>query len=422
MKTDVAIIGAGPAGLMASISSAKAGAKTTVIEANTSAGRKLLRTGRTRCNLTHIGSVEDFIKAYGPFGRFLRHSLYSFSSDDLRRYFAEHNLKTKVEEDGCVFPATDRAGDIVRVLVDDARGLSVRLLCGRRVENVEKNENGFVLLADSEKVIARSVIIATGGVTWPHTGSTGDGYKFAQAFGHTIVAPKACLTRLITAETWPGQLAGVGVGNVVITAKIDNRKLCVSGPMMFTHDGIGGPAVFDISRLITDFLPSAAQPIKITIDMLPAYETQKLDREIISLCAKNSQKELAGVLARLIPHSLALNLSCQINPSATILAGQLQKHQRRQLVDMLKKLPLSIKAVGPIAEATVTRGGVSIDHINARTMESKLCPGLFFAGEVINVDGPCGGFNLQIAFSTGCLAGKMVAEYVQQKKATIIGS
>jgi predicted Rossmann fold flavoprotein len=400
---------------MASISSAKAGAKTAIIEANTSAGRKLLRTGRTRCNLTHIGSVEDFIKAYGSFGRFLRHCLYNFSSDDLRRYFAEHNLKTKVEEGDCVFPSTDRATDVVRVLVNDALKSLVRFLYGRRVQSIEKNENGFVLLADSEKVVAGAVIIATGGVTWPHTGSTGDGYKFAQALGHTIIEPKACLTRLVTTETWPGQLAGVGVESVVITAKLDNRKLRVSGPIMFTHDGIGGPAVFDLSRFITDFLPNAARPIKITVDMLPAYESRELDREMISLCTKNPQKELAGVLTRFLPHSLASNIAHKLNPSTTILAGQLQRHQRRQLVDTLKRLPLSVEATGPIAEATVTRGGVSISEINPRTMESKLCSGLFFAGEVINVDGPCGGFNLQIAFSTGHLAGKMAAE---QRRAT----
>jgi predicted Rossmann fold flavoprotein len=400
---------------MASIFSAKAGAKTAIIEANTSAGRKLLRTGRTRCNLTHVGSVEDFVKAYGSFGRFLRHCLYNFPSDDLRRYFARHNLKTKVEEDGCVFPVSDRATDVVRVLVDDAQRLSVRFLYGKRIQSIEKNENGFVLLTDSEKVVAGAVIIATGGVTWPHTGSTGDGYRFAQALGHSIIEPKACLTRLVTAETWPGQLAGVGVASVVITARLDKHKLRVRGPMMFTHDGIGGPAVFDLSRFITDFLPNAARPIKITIDMLPAYDAQRLDREIISLCTKNPQKELAGVLTRFIPHSLASNTAGKLNPSTTILAGQLQKHQRRQLVDTLKRLPLSIEAAGPIAEATVTRGGVSTSEINPRTMESKLCSGLFFAGEVINVDGPCGGFNLQIAFSTGYLAGKMAAE---QRRAT----
>lgn len=416
MKTDVAIIGAGPAGLMASISCAEAGAKTIIVETNTSAGRKLLKTGRTRCNLTHTGSVEDFVKVYGRFGRCLRHSLYNFSADDLRRFFEQHNLKTKVENDGCVFPASERATDVVRVLVDEARILSVRFVYGRKVQSIEKNANGFVIQTDKDKITVNCIIIATGGVTWPHTGSTGDGYKFAQVFGHTVIEPKACLTRLITSENWPVQLAGVGVENVVITAKSGKQKFCTCGPMMFTHDGIGGPAVFDLTRLITDFLPSSDEPIKVTIDLLPTYQIERLDKEIISLCEKNPRKELAGVLSRLIPHSLSLDIVEQLNPSAAILAGQLQRHQRRQLLEMLKRLPLSIIAAGPIAEATVTRGGVSTDEINPKTMESKLCPGLFFAGEVMNVDGPCGGFNLQIAFSTGWLAGKMAAESTKQKK------
>lgn len=417
MRTDVAIIGAGPGGLAAAISSAKAGVKTAVVEANTSAGRKLLRTGRTRCNLTHSGSVEDFVKAYGTFGRFLRHCLYGFSADDLREYFAGHNLKTKVEEDGCVFPSTDRAGDVVRVLVDDAKKLSVRFVYGRKVRSVEKNQDGFILRADSDRIIACSVVIATGGVTWPHTGSTGDGYKLARTFGHKIVEPKACLTRLITAEAWPGELAGVGVENVTISAKVDNRKFQTAGPLMFTHDGIGGPAVFDLSRLITDFLPNDAEPVKITIDLLPECQAEQLDKEIVLLCGDNPRKELAGVLDRLIPHSLASHTAAQSTGSATILAGQLQRQQRQKVIELLKRLPLSIRAAGPIDEATVTRGGVSTDEINPKTMESKLCPGLFFAGEVINVDGPCGGFNLQIAFSTGRLAGKMAAQYVPHKTA-----
>jgi len=156
MKTDVSIIGAGPAGLMASIFSAKAGAKTAVVEANSSAGRKLLHTGRTRCNLTHAGSVDDFIKAYAPFGRFLRHSLYEFSRDDLREYFAQHKLETKVEKNGCIFPITDRASDVVHVLVDDERTLSVRFLYGRRVQNLEKDQDGFVLHANGERITACS--------------------------------------------------------------------------------------------------------------------------------------------------------------------------------------------------------------------------------------------------------------------------
>jgi len=395
--------------LMASISATKAGAETILVEGNSSAGRKLLRTGRTRCNLTHTGSVDDFIKAYGPFGRFLRHSLHELSPDDLRRYFARHKLEMKVEKDGCVFPVTDRASDVLRILVEDARDLSVRFLYGWPVQGITKEQAGFMLLSNARKITANAVIIATGGVTWPHTGSTGDGYRFAQAFGHTIVEPKPCLVPLVTVETWPAQLAGLGVPYVVITAQVSRRKLRSAGAMMFTHDGIGGPAIFDLSRLIADFLPASGDPVNICVDLIPQCQTQQLDSSIISLCSDNPRKELAGALAELLPRALLLKLCALADAPAAIVASQLQKAQRRQLVAIIKRLPLSIKAAHPIAEATVTRGGVSTDEIDPTTMESRLCPGLFFAGEVINVDGPSGGYNLQIAFSTGALAGKTAA-------------
>jgi len=409
MKSDVCIIGAGPAGLLASIFSSQCGAKTVIVERNTTACRKLLHTGGNRCNLTHTGSVEEFVRSYGPFGRFLKHSLYEFSADDLRQYFSQQGLQTKVEKNGCVFPVTDSASDVARVLVNHARKLSVGFLYGKEVKSIEKDRDGFVTLVNAEKISARATIIATGGVSWPFTGSTGDGYKFAKAFGHTIAEPKACLASLVTNETWPGQLSGVGIQNVVIKTKIATRKVQASGPLMFTSNGISGPAVLDLSRLITDYLPDYDNPIKITIDMMPECEIEQLDGQIISLCSKHPKKALAGVLARWLPTSLMLNLCKQINPSQTILASTLKKSQRKQLVRLIKHLPLSVVATCPITEATVTRGGVCTADINPRTMESKICPGLFFAGEVINADGPCGGFNLQIAFSTGSLAGKMAA-------------
>jgi predicted Rossmann fold flavoprotein len=409
MKTDVCIIGAGPAGLLASIFAAQTGAKTVVLERNAAACRKLLHTGAGRCNLTHTGSVQEFIKSYGQFGRFLRHSLHEFSPDDLRQYFARQGLPTKVEKNGCVFPVTDRAGDVAGALLNNARKLSVRFLYNKEVQSIEKDQDGFVIVLDTEKVSAKAVIIATGGVTWPFTGSTGDGYNFAKTFGHTIVEPRPCLAPLVTAQTWPGSLAGVAIPNVVIKTKIANHKIQTSGPLMFTGNGIGGPAVFDLSRLITDFLPDYDNPVKITIDMMPRYQIEQLDEQIISLCSEHPKKALAAVLSQWLPTSLMTNLCEQIYPSETILAGTLRKNQRKQLVRLLKQLPLSIVAARPIAEATVTRGGVSIAEVNPKTMESKLCPGLFFAGEVINADGQCGGFNLQIAFSTGALAGKMAA-------------
>lgn len=394
---------------MAGIFAAQGGAKTVIVESNTIAGRKLLRSGRGRCNLSHTGTIQEFVKAYGPFGKFLRHSLAEFSTDKVRGYFAEQKLQTKVEKGGCVFPITNRAADVKRVLVMHARGLEVRFVYGKKVKAVKKTGDEFVTAADGEKIHSRSVVIATGGVTWPFTGSTGDGYKFAKALGHSVVGPRACLAGLVSVEDWPGKLADVAVANVRINAVIDGKKVSSAGPMMFAEDGISGPVAFDFSRLITDLLPNPKKPIKVTIDLMPQQKLADLSRQIGSLCEKAPKKELAGVLARFLPRPLMLDLCRRLNPSGPILAGQLEKTKRRRLIGMIKKMPLSIKSTRPIAEATVTRGGVATDEIDPKTMHSAICAGLFFAGEVINADGPCGGYNLQICWSTGALAGRNAA-------------
>ena len=417
METDVCVIGAGPAGLFGAIFASDSGAKTVVIERNTIACRKLLHTGRGRCNLTHSGSVADFIRSYGQFGRFLRHSLHEFSGPDLRQYFSGHGLETKVEKDGCIFPVTDRASDVACVLVDHALELSVEFLYGRQVSGVEKAGGGFLTVGAEEEISSKAVIIATGGVSWPSTGSTGDGYRFAEGFGHTIIEPRASLSPLVTAEKWPGELEGVGAPDVVIKGKVANRKVRATGPLMFTGNGIGGPAVLDFSRFVTDFLPAHDNPINVTIDMIPEYEMEQLDKEIIFLCSKHPKRDMAGVLGKFLPKSLTANICKQLYGEQPIVAGKLQKSQRKQLVRMIKQLPLSVVATCPIADATVTRGGICTGEVDPRTMESKLCPGLFFAGEVINADGPCGGFNLQIAFSTGSLTGKMASERVLKDRA-----
>ena len=406
MKSDVCVVGAGPAGLFSAISAAECGAKVVVIEGNTTACRKLLHTGRGRCNLTHKGLAAEFVRAYGEFGRFLRPSLYEFCSEDLRRYFSGRGLKTKFEKDGCVFPVSDRASDVASVLVEHARSLSVRLMYGRRVERIEKAGEGFAVFTGRERISARAVIIATGGVSWPFTGSTGDGYEFARDFGHTVVEARAALSPLVTAESWPGELEGVGIREVSIKGKAGGRRVSCSGPLMFTGDGIGGPAVLDFSRLVTDFLPDYDEPLKVSIDLLPGHEAEELDKEIMRFCSSHPKKELAGAISGLVPRAMMEQLCRQLNPSGVILAGGLRKKERKGLVSMLKGLELSIVATSPIAEATVTRGGVSTGQVNPRTMESRQCPGVFFCGEVLNADGPCGGFNLQIAFSTGYAAGR----------------
>jgi predicted Rossmann fold flavoprotein len=409
METEICIIGAGPAGLMAAIFAAQAGARTAVVEANTSPGRKLLLTGGGRCNLTHQAGPRELARAFGAKGKFLSYCFYQFPPQDVQDFFAELGLRMTTEEDGCVFPAAGRAGDVRDALVERAKSLGVTFLYGSRVGGVSKESGSFVIQAGQGRISAYKLIVATGGLSWPQTGCTGDGYSFARRFGHTIVEPRASLVPLVTRETWPGQLAGTALEEVKISARIHNKRLTAAGAMIFTDDGIGGPAVQDMSRHLTDYLPGEA-PISISLDLTPHVEQARLEAQMTERIATNPKKKVANVLAEFVPKRLAMVLCRQAGCDNELPAGQLKKDVRKELLAMLKALPLAILRTRPITEATVTRGGVSIAEIESKTMESKLCPGLFFAGEVLDVDGPCGGYNLQICWSTAALAGSSASK------------
>jgi len=431
MKTGICIIGAGPAGLTAGIFAAQAGAHTTLIEANTTPGRKLLLTGAGRCNFTHKAEPAEVVRTLGPEqGRFLSYCLYKFSPQDVLNFFASLELKTRTEQDGCVFPASDRACDVRDALVKRARKLGVNFLYGSRAGNITKQADIFIVHIPKEAVCAEKVIIATGGLSWPRTGCTGDGYRFAQNFGHHITKTRASLVPLVTIEDWPAKLAGTPVEDVRISARINNKKIVTAGAFIFTDDGIGGPAVLDMSRYLTDYLPAEEAPIGITLDLAPHIEQSGLDKEITALQSANPKKKIVNILAEFLPKRLAIFLceragcddelaagpvrnsgilSEQRKGNISNRAGRLKKDVRKKLVATIKALPLSILRTRAIAEATVTRGGVSLKEIEPKTMESKLCPGLFFAGEVLDVDGPCGGYNLQICFSTAALAASAAA-------------
>ena len=405
MKTDVCVIGAGPAGLMSAIFAAQAGAQVVVIEKNATAGQKLLLTGGGRCNITYTGTVDDFVRVYGKSGRFLRHCLHEFSPDATRDFFGQIRIATKVDEAGCVFPVSESAGNVQYALLDQCKKLGVQFVFGRGVEGIKKHGAEFVISAGKEDLTAHKVIIATGGASYPATGSTGDGYKLAKSLGHTIIGPKPALVPLITSEKWCAELAGISRDNVTISTIIDKKKVSVSGPMIFTYDGIGGPAVLDLSRLLTDYLP-AKKPIEVAIDLVPAMNEAKLEEYLMGQLSQYSKKIIANVLFELVPKKLG-GLICALAGITETNASQLKKEQRRKVIQLLKKLPLSIEATTPIEDATITRGGISTAEIDPKTMQSKVCPGLYFAGEIIDVDGPCGGYNLQIAWSTGALAGKI---------------
>ena len=405
MKTDVCIIGAGPAGLMSAISAAQNKATVVVIEKNQAPGKKLLLTGGGRCNLTHTGSVDDFVRTYGKSGRFLRHCLHEFSPDATCEFFSQIGIATKVDEAGCVFPVSERAGDVRDALLSQCHKLGVQFIFGRGVQEIQKVRSEYTIFAGGEIASAPKVIIAAGGASYPATGSTGDGYKLAKSLRHTIIEPRPALVPLVSTEKWCAELAGISRDNVTISAMIDKKKISVSGPMIFTHDGISGPAVLDFSRLIVDCLP-APKPVEVTIDIVPSMNEAQLEEYLMGQLSQYSKKIIANVLFELAPKKLG-GLICDLAGITETNASQLKKEQRRKVIQLLKKLPIPIVATKPIDEATVTNGGVSTAGIDPTTMQSKVCPGLFFAGEVIDVDGPCGGYNLQIAWSTGALAGKI---------------
>jgi predicted Rossmann fold flavoprotein len=409
MTIEICIIGAGPAGLMAAIFAAEAGARTTVIEANTSPGRKLLLTGAGRCNLTHQAEPRQLVRQFGAKGRFLSYALYQFPPEDVRNFFAGLGLRTVLEKDGCVFPVTDRATDVRDTLVNRAGKLGVTFLFGKDVDGVTKETDAFVVCAAKEQIVAEKLIVATGGLSWPRTGCTGDGYRFARQFGHTIVEPRASLVPLVTRETWPGRLAGTAVENVKISARLNNKKTNTTGAIVFTDDGIGGPAVLDMSRYLTDYLPAVGAPVVVNLDLLPHFEQAALEMQMKERFSANPKKKVTNILAECVPKRLSAVLCRLADCDDELEAGRLRKDVRKKLIQMLKALPLSIIRTRPVAEATVTRGGVSVIEIESKTMESKICPGLFFAGEVLDVDGPCGGYNLQACWSTGALAGSSSA-------------
>ena len=408
IETDICIIGAGPAGMMAAIAAAERSGKIIILESNTTAGRKLLLTGRGRCNLTHTGSADEIIKAFKPFDRFVRHCIHEFPPADLIKFFAHRGLETVEEPDGCVFPKTQRSSDVKQILLEEIKKPDIRILYGKKVQSVRKDGDVFVILSEKFEISAKSLIIAAGGASWPQTGSTGDGYRFAESLGHKIIKPLAALVPLITAEKFCSALAGVGVQNVFISCKINGKKISSSGPMMFTHNGIGGPAVLDMSRFITDRL-SEKHSVELSIDLLPDITHKQLDKKLTEDLMQYPKRNIASTIAQYTPKALA-EIICSNYKFTDIIAGQFTKKDRMTLIETLKNFKLTAVSADLLEKATVTRGGVDTLQIDRKTMQSKLCGRLFFAGEVINVDGPCGGYNLQFAFSSGFLAGKSAVE------------
>lgn len=408
-RTGVAVIGGGAAGLMAAIGAARMGAEVTLFEKNDRCGRKLAITGKGRCNVTNDCTVEEFLSNVPTNPRFLYSALGRLDSADTKEFFESAGVPLKVERGRRVFPVSDRADDIVRALVREAHAAGVCV----RYEKVLSlsREDGRVSGVESEAAFYRAdaVIVCTGGKSYPRTGSDGDGYAFARSVGHTVTQLRPSLVPLTSNGKLCPSLQGLSLKNVSLDiVRLADGKTVYSdfGEMMFTHFGITGPMVLSASAHIPDIAPDKYEA---RINLKPALDEKTLDARIISDFGKYSNKDFLNALSDLLPQKLIPAVVSLSGIDARKKVNSITKEERGALVGVIRSLRVPISGFRPINEAIVTKGGVSVKEINPKTMESKLCAGLYFAGEVIDVDAYTGGFNLQIAFATGILAGESAA-------------
>lgn len=409
IKSDVAVIGAGAAGMTAAGFAAKRGLNVTLIERNGRPGRKLMITGKGRCNLTNDCTIDEFMDNVPWGGKFLYGAFSRFGPSAAMAFFEELGVPLKVERGRRVFPESDKASDIV----DALRKFTVKngcLLIHGRVSGLIVKDGAVsgVKLENGGTIEAHAVILCTGGKSYPLTGSTGDGYDFARQVGHTVMPLRPSLVPIETAEQWPRDLQGLPLRNVTLEVRDTRHEKVVFkelGEMLFTHFGVTGPLVLSASAHMRDMGILNAAEYKMRIDLKPALTVEQLDKRLRRDLLKYANRDFINGLADLLPSKLIPVFTALSGIPAQTKANQITKEQRLSAVGLLKGLELTVKCFRPIEEAVVTAGGVKLCEINPSTMESKIISGLYFAGEIIDADAYTGGYNLQIAFSTGYTAG-----------------
>jgi hypothetical protein len=445
---DVIVIGAGAAGLLAAAVAAERGRRVLLVEKNRKVGVKILMSGGTRCNLTQATDERGIVRAYREQGKFLHSALAALGPADLVKLIEDEGVPTKVEETGKIFPVSDRAVDVVEALLARLRRSGAALFVEAAVERVEvggrgqvtgdggqgteiapeagsnERETGRFLVTvrrgretDSPREVleSRSVILTTGGKSYPGSGTTGDGYAFAAAFGHTIVPPRPALVPLTTDAAWVRELSGITIPDLRVTiwASSDGQSIAPGqkkplderrGSVLLAHFGLSGPAILDISRTVT----AAADPRSLVLacDFLPDVRADQLEANLRDLAARDGKKQLAAAIAPELPRRLVEQLLRLAGLAPDLKLAELPKAGRTRLVSVLKGAMVPLSGTRGFAKAEVTAGGVSLAEVDSRSMQSKLIPGFYLAGEVLDLDGPIGGYNFQAAFSTGFLAGK----------------
>jgi predicted Rossmann fold flavoprotein len=424
---DVAIIGGGPAGLMAAARAAERGRKTILLDKNREPGVKILLSGGTRCNLTHATDARGIVEAFGPNGRFLHSALAALGPQQVVELFEAEGVPTKIEPGGKVFPTSDRAADVRDALLRRAERAGCTLAMAEPLVELdypfspgvlaEKNA-GFRLLTPQRSIEAEKVILATGGQSYPSCGTTGDGYRWAAALGHRIVPPHTALVPITSHAPWVLALQGITLPDVSV-AVIDgsdeaDKNVCPSGKplannrgaLLFTHFGVSGPVVLNVSHAVSGHPRPTS--LLLRCDLLPALAEAELDELLAHEQAVAGKRRAASLLDPWLPHRVGETAVVLSGTSPDLPVGEFSKTQRRRLVQIVKRLDIPVAGTMGFRKAEVTAGGVSLDEVDSRTMQSKIVPNLYFAGELLDLNGPEGGYNFQAAFSTGWLAGESV--------------
>lgn len=410
---NVLVIGGGAAGLLAGIAAVQSGAQTVILEKMRRPGKKILITGKGRCNITNNCDLQEIIKNIPGNGRFLNSALRRFTNQDIVQLLEDNGLSTKVERGGRVFPVSDKAADVVDTFVKIYKNYGGRLLTDCKVKSItaEFGKITGAVTADGQKFAADAVILAAGGSSYPGTGSDGSGVKLAKALGHTIVPLAPSLVPLESDSPYIAGLQGLSLRNIEGTVYADGKKIGSEfGEMLFTHFGVSGPIILSLSKCVAKAFAKGAQDVELAIDLKPALDKDKLDARLQRDFTQYSRKQMPNGMKDLLPQRLIAPVLDQAFIDEEKFVNQLSRAERRRLVDVLKAFTVPITGTRPIAEAIVTAGGVSLKEIDPKTMESKLIKGLFLAGEVMDIDGYTGGYNLQAAFSTGYAAGTFAAQ------------
>ena len=406
----VIVIGGGAAGMMAAITAAEQGAAVLLLEKNEKLGKKIYITGKGRCNVTNACETEDLLKNVVTNRRFLYSALYSFTNEDTMHFFEECGVPLKVERGDRVFPVSDKSSDIINGLARRLKQAGVTVRFGAEVNKVSVKDGVVkgVELQNGENLSCDACIIATGGLSYTSTGSTGDGYTFAKLCGHTVTECYPSLVALKITEPFAKELEGLSLKNVRLRAVQGNKELYNDfGELVFTADGVSGPLVLSASAVVTDKLEKGE--VTLFLDLKPALSKEELDARILRDFEEAKNKQFRNALDKLLPQRLIRVIIelCRIPEEKQV--NSVTKQERSMLTDVLKGMPMHIKKTGGFNEAVITKGGVSVKEVNPSTMESKFVRGLFFAGEVLDTDALTGGYNLQIAWSTGYLAGSCAA-------------